>query len=1519
METLFVQIFERKNRIIEQVKQQTELYSQDLASKLIIEGITPPSWLWNPAGSSDSKELNKEELISKLLGPYTVASVPCCTERYLYDKPFISGANQELSDGFVRETLDHCPNGQGSPTVSATRGEAVAGCSQNRVPEIDLSITSPKDQTTNGLLDISNAPDQSLARIQRSKSRQKALELRNSANTVAESALDNENIGAILSRRIRLSTISSSKQKDDEIEPPELGEPCAFGSSSCKDLGLDKAGCQNKDNGMDLYSARNTSSTRPVKVIGSGRTSLELGHYQNERKDLSSHDANTSKRSSVCTSNQEVADYHDRLLQSSKFSAAFGQNDGDIRLDRAGSLSKEKRDAYSDSFSNDAQRMVSTIVDFGEDLQKDHIDGSPIENNICNVGHVDRDSRGSILEGGKSYKESSSISEPVQCSEIPYCSTLSRSSPRKKSAANDKVQIFSGCRTSPPWCDTKDMPNELGNVDFMMNSKLVAHNLNHTVGSNANGDEPTRVSLSSNSSKQRRQLESLGAKDSIDRFVSEEIKQLDFSVTEEQNPQTISSSLGKNRPDNSPENVLEHELIPNDDIPNCAYNSSLGEHSPEELEVQKSVAKAHAKSSESDILEHLDICTEKYDSFTSENTIPKRPRDNIEGVSHQYSEVEDDADIMMSKMVDTPTLQFHPYKQCWEQEHETTAEQAIEKGNWSGEGSAKSTEFLHATGSKDVGQSCIPKLADNPREESRSFSSGQMEMANPMCAALDKIEQFPVQESQISSHLTGESQDVDTHVEDNWSINNHVGDLLLEGRSKLVSIGSWPQLKRRKIEELQMNRLTSYPISVKNVGSIQRDSPSRYLRNIEMDVSTDLTDSLDRKMSINKEMDQEKDTDDINMENLTHTTRMLQEEKSPQFLDGQQSQCWVFPPKSEDLKFVAESMPVFERFNVETEADNSDLDFTADGIDMTELSLSRIAIERASIIEEICRSASLDTPISHIQSALNCQGTVNPFQSLPNGLLEHLDLKTSLPLNVSVNKQLDSGKSLVNDAGDALERIERVPYAVSLPYSGARYGWTSRIRNASPVGSFWERLSSHTGSSEKCSISNPELTCFPIEEDPCTSEDNKRDELLDDFEEETNSLFANCNLRHPLKDLTNMGLNPAVSNFAQQDILREDTVDVMSAQANDGGTPDDDQWSPKIQSRYYSEMGENQSSSLGNTERKSYQTLPIGYDGIKKAKVSIDESVNKPNLSSKTSLKKQEQNVSLKDSKRNNIVSNICSFIPLVQQTQAAAVCGGKREIKVKALEAAEAAKRLQEKKMNERKNRKEALKLERAKLEVENLRKMELEKKRKELERKKKDADTTAKKRLREEEERMEKEKKRMRLEARLRQREQEERGRATKSEKEKQHTKVDEQINSKKSYNEVKKEQNRGAMRGDGIASKKAVNEECGTSGDSFEAEKALSTVESSPKNEDLIVQKELEKSYEISPYQCSDDEDEEDDELPTKKCIPSWASKRYVGLQLPLQQKMKPDLIFRPESFCSMDEVLLPRKLQQRQMDA
>ncbi|GLJ15925.1 hypothetical protein SUGI_0263170 [Cryptomeria japonica] len=215
--------------------------------------------------------------------------------------------------------------------------------------------------------------------------------------------------------------------------------------------------------------------------------------------------------------------------------------------------------------------------------------------------------------------------------------------------------------------------------------------------------------------------------------------------------------------------------------------------------------------------------------------------------------------------------------------------------------------------------------------------------------------------------------------------------------------------------------------------------------------------------------------------------------------------------------------------------------------------------------------------------------------------------------------------------------------------------------------------------------------------------------------------------------------------------------------------------------------------------------------------------------------------------KPSNILCNVKSFIPLVQQKQAAAsIMTGKRDIKVKALEAAEAAKRLEEKREQERKMRKELarrgekegeessiacsdsnksissgmarkkpvgctlqsqagtsvigvdLKLRRAleaknKLEQDKLRKLE-EKKQKEEERKKNAAEAAANKRKKEEMDKRDREEKRRRLEeAQKQQKELEEQLRAEKEAKEQRRRALDDYERKRKAMEEEAKKQRR------------------------------------------------------------------------------------------------------------------------------
>ncbi|KAI3496708.1 hypothetical protein L1887_39081 [Cichorium endivia] len=65
----------------------------------------------------------------------------------------------------------------------------------------------------------------------------------------------------------------------------------------------------------------------------------------------------------------------------------------------------------------------------------------------------------------------------------------------------------------------------------------------------------------------------------------------------------------------------------------------------------------------------------------------------------------------------------------------------------------------------------------------------------------------------------------------------------------------------------------------------------------------------------------------------------------------------------------------------------------------------------------------------------------------------------------------------------------------SVQFSGTPLNWQSKNYYSSPVGKFWDRSASSSGSSENRLSSNLELTCFPIEEDPSSNEESENDQL----------------------------------------------------------------------------------------------------------------------------------------------------------------------------------------------------------------------------------------------------------------------------------------------------------------------------------------------------------------------------------------------------------------------------------------
>ncbi|XVE50850.1 hypothetical protein DITRI_Ditri01bG0197000 [Diplodiscus trichospermus] len=649
-----------------------------------------------------------------------------------------------------------------------------------------------------------------------------------------------------------------------------------------------------------------------------------------------------------------------------------------------------------------------------------------------------------------------------------------------------------------------------------------------------------------------------------------------------------------------------------------------------------------------------------------------------------------------------------------------------------------------------------------------------------------------------------------------------------------------------------------------------------------------------------------------NVEHLACDERIKQDRKSQLRDDGKFSSCPISSPcrPQTDLTSADECRPELEGFIMQTNSEQ--ICIGGDGISFDGLDLPKTTIERASLLEQLCKSACIHTPLSQLPT-YRLHRTTELYQSVPSGLLECVELRSTLPEYNDKRSQLKVSTSCFGE--DPNHDFLRGYFSDCLPFPSSQVTADVKKPYLSPVGKLWNRITSNSSSSEKQGSLNPEL--------PCINEENENtDEVVDAFQEGTALEVVTCSVeRKPLAEIRECPNVPASDYGAELCTVRDSLDSVNTAFSFTGA-----------ENEIKQKVGKhNASKRRGTNKLKENRSILPGANGIgtKRASESLRNRFGKPKLSEKTSLRNGGPSFSRKESKVNNIVSNVTSFIPIVQQKQAASIITGKRDVKVKALEAAEAAKKLAEKKENDRKMKREALKLERARLEQENLKQMEFEKKKKEEERKKKEAEMAAKKRQREEEERLEKERKRKRMEEAWRQQRAPDEKLAKKDEKQKKCQAPDEKAQTTKkvpndeavTHEKVQKETAGG---NDRQTSETEMRTAVVSTSDAVKASitiedhnaKVIGTTDRLTESDNVIATTSREESYDISPYKCSDDEDEEeeDDDEPNRKFIPSWASKNRVAVVVASQQNVDPEVIFPPESFCSIAQVLLPRKLQQ-----
>ncbi|CAL9768068.1 unnamed protein product [Musa acuminata subsp. burmannicoides] len=537
-------------------------------------------------------------------------------------------------------------------------------------------------------------------------------------------------------------------------------------------------------------------------------------------------------------------------------------------------------------------------------------------------------------------------------------------------------------------------------------------------------------------------------------------------------------------------------------------------------------------------------------------------------------------------------------------------------------------------------------------------------------------------------------------------------------------------------------------------------------------------------------------------------------------------------------------------------------------------------------------STHLVTPTARPSGNYKINNIPDLLQSLPNGLLERLH-NDSLCFYGDYTRQIRSEHDKISDLYNSLGSsfdcsfVERSS-SNSTPFS-ARFAWaSSKAPRTPPIeNSALRKASSRSGASSQTVGTNPELVCFRIDENSSTTEDIERQDKLSTSKEGICSRGIQVlNNRESLKDVTSVYENASTFVPFTKMLLESGSLEFSNAKSHSG-----------TQTSFDSLLATAYTGNKDLTADKENQCLSI--NGKKEGKV-VKSLCNKPEINVKAVERNRSQASILKGCKPSNIISNISSFIPMLQKKQQATTTKGKKDIKVKALEAAEAAKHLEEKKQNEREMRKAAAKLERERLEQEK----QLKQKQLEEQKRRKEADIAARKRQREEE-RKEKERKRRCIEeTRKLQREQDERLHTKKEEKELRCKAADDEGRKKglvlEAKQQLKSEKggevagSRNTMEVEPVATKVVVI--------SSDCMKGIIQGRMSTTKENLNSQ-----SYEISPYKDSDDEDGEEENMRRRKHGPSWAEKECLGKILLSQQHLDPLEIFCRKSNFNLSEVL------------
>ena len=308
-----------------------------------------------------------------------------------------------------------------------------------------------------------------------------------------------------------------------------------------------------------------------------------------------------------------------------------------------------------------------------------------------------------------------------------------------------------------------------------------------------------------------------------------------------------------------------------------------------------------------------------------------------------------------------------------------------------------------------------------------------------------------------------------------------------------------------------------------------------------------------------------------------------------------------------DLVGTDETIPELEGFIMQ--ADNAQPCITGDQMDLEEMDLEKMDLEEIDLpsnsidYTSLGKSRFMHSSLCNTLTPYKIHNVPEPYQSLPNGLLKGLGIRTSLPLS------------------------DGSPRSLSDCQPNCKGQYTSSVQT------LWDRINSNLGSSGKRKSLKLDL--------PCITEENENvDEIPGTFQRGIGSEeMAGSNIREPLAEIVD-NANPSPS-VLQDDILTGGRKDILSTEFNLSGTCD------KVKNKLDKQDGNRKRFTRKGKENHN---ISLGANGVKRTAGSVCKRPSRPKLSGKDSMKQGPIN---------NIVSNVSSFIPLVQQKQAAAVVTG--------------------------------------------------------------------------------------------------------------------------------------------------------------------------------------------------------------------------------------------------------------------